>query len=145
MMLIQTVIMYIYAKYVQITLGGASKICHRGSKISLEGRRLAMPAIINNTSRWTSNFQKLNWSKHALLKNDELHEMLQEKQHLDNDPLLPFSRPEDVPLFADEYPVNLQTISSLEDVNRRLEARQIQMNIGERQFRPNILASGMQN
>ena len=71
--------------------------------------------------------------------------MLQEKQHLDNDPLLPFSRPEDVPLFADEYPVNLQTISSLEDVNRRLEARQIQMNIGERQFRPNILASGRQN
>jgi uncharacterized protein YcbX len=80
-----------------------------------------------------------------LLQKLELHKMLQEKQHLDNDPLVPFSRPEDVALYADEYPVNLQTISSLEDVNKRLESRQVKMNIGERQFRPNILASGGQN
>ena len=103
---------------------------------------MAMPAIINN--RWTSTFLKVNLSQRKLLQNHIFHETVQEKQHLDNDPLLPFSRPEDVPLFADEYPVNLQTISSLEDVNKRLEARKIQMNIGERQFRPNILASGRQ-
>ena len=59
-----------------------------------------------------------------------------------DDPLIPFTKPGDVPIYADEYPVNLQTLPSLGELNRRLKARQIPMTVPERQFRPNILVSG---
>ena len=47
-----------------------------------------------------------------------------------------------MPIFADDYPVNLQTLASFKELNRQLKQRNIPMTVTERRFRPNILVSG---
>jgi uncharacterized protein YcbX len=48
-----------------------------------------------------------------------------------------------VPIFADEYPVQLQTLASLNEVNKQLQQRDIPMTVSAGNFRPNIFVSGI--
>jgi uncharacterized protein YcbX len=51
----------------------------------------------------------------------------------------PLVRPDDVPIFADDYPVNIQTQSSLNEINKKIGKEN---RIKVEHFRPNIFVAG---
>lgn len=57
----------------------------------------------------------------------------------ENIDVLPQTKPDDIPLFSDGYPVMLMAQKSLDELNRRLKARKKNLVVEERRFRPNIL------
>ena len=50
---------------------------------------------------------------------------------------------EDLPLFADGFGFLLTNEDSVKDLNQRLKKRNIELEVDERRFRPNICVKGM--
>lgn len=75
--------------------------------------------------------------RHAQKSNRELHPEGSRAM------LMPFARPDDVPLYADGFGFLLIGDGSIKELNKRLQIEGVDgLEVEERRFRPNIFVSG---
>ena len=91
---------------------------------------------------WIANFLEKPHLQFQMLYHDYgVKSSTRELQDPDN-PVLPMTKADDVPLFADGYGFLLINNESIFGLNKMLKKRNVDLTVEHRRFRPNILVEG---
>ena len=115
-----------------------------GYFIQVWGKKCEGIDVGPEVGQWIGSFLEKPDIKFKLLYHEYSHKMSSRESHSPHlKPLMPMAKEkDDVPLFADGFGYLLTNEDSITHLNEKLKAKNVNLIIDERRFRPNICVKG---